>query len=37
MAFQNVDGFLLLVVNVQWRTSFWRNLDDKIVECTPEK
>ncbi len=34
-SFQDVDGFLLLVVNVQRRTPFWRDLNDEIVECTP--
>ena len=32
LAFQNMDRFLLLVVNMQWRTASRRDLDDKIVE-----
>jgi len=31
-AFQNVDGLLLLVVNMQWGTASRRDLDDEVVE-----
>jgi hypothetical protein len=32
LAFQNMDRFLLLVVDMQWGTASRRDLDDKIIE-----
>ncbi len=34
MALENVDCFLLLIVNMQRGAAFRCNLDDKIVECS---